>query len=97
MNTWMNNPQYLAQVGHTLGGVTIVTMSCIAFGFHVGWIVALIVLIATAIKEFWYDMKYELPKQSWSDSTMDFAFWQIGQAIGMTAMWAASYYHRILP
>lgn len=88
MNTWMNNPQYLAQIGHALGGCLLIvftTLLSVLFGW--GWLPILIVLgigvAAAAVKEFWYDMKFELPKQSWGDSAMDFGFYMLGGAVGM--------------
>lgn len=89
MNTWMNNPQYLAQVGHFLGGLCLMllaTLAAIIWGhrdvipcatFGVG-------LLLAGVKEFWYDMKYELPKQTWADSGMDFCFYALGGMVGVT-------------
>ena len=66
----MNDPQYLAQVGHFLGGGSILLVACVFLGAH------------AAIKEFWYDMHYELPKQTWGDSAMDFTFYLLGACAG---------------
>jgi hypothetical protein len=88
MNTWMNNPQYLAQVGHFLGGASLIVITTLfAVTLGAGWTPILIVLgigvAAASLKEFWYDMKYELPKQTWGDSFMDWGFYMLGGGVGM--------------
>ena len=82
MNRWMNNPQYLAQVGHFFFGST-VTLVAALFGPLVAvWIALGAVTLYAAVKEFWYDLRYEIPKQSFGDSAMDFAFIVGGAAVG---------------
>jgi hypothetical protein len=84
MNTWMNNPQYLAQAGHFLGGALILTLTML-FSWNIGtcWEALAIGMIAASIKEFWFDMKYELPKQTWGDSLMDWCFYLLGGGAGI--------------
>ncbi len=83
----MTNPQYLAQVGHSLGGYAVITTS-ILFSMATGTgcvptiIVTVLGVAAAAVKEFWYDMKFELPKQTWTDSLMDFGFYMLGALVG---------------
>jgi len=88
MNTWMNNPQYLAQIGHFLaGGSVIVIATLFSVVLGAGWLPVLITLavgvVAASLKEFWYDMVYELPKQTWGDSIMDWSFYMLGAGVGM--------------
>jgi divalent metal cation (Fe/Co/Zn/Cd) transporter len=78
----MNDPQYLAQVGHFLGGVCLLATTALLFGAVPSMIALGVGVVAAAIKEFWYDMKYELPKQTWDDSLMDFGFYVLGAAAG---------------
>jgi hypothetical protein len=79
MNTWMNNSQYLAQVGHFFGAYFVVVTTAMFFkSWHVVLPVLAVGIVVAAIKEFWYDLKYELPKQSFSDSFEDFAFYMLG-------------------
>lgn len=90
MNTWMNNPQYLAQVGHLFGaGFVLVVTGMLSLALGAGWAPVLAVLVAgvalAALKEFWYDMKWELPRQTWGDSLMDFAFYVLGALVGVGA------------
>ena len=96
-NTWMNNPQYLAQVGHFFGGFSIITLTAIFFGFGMPIVYAALgVVVAAGIKEFWYDRNYEIPKQTNADDLMDWTFYQVGSAIGVVVMWLAHHLHRIL-
>ena len=94
-NTWMNNSQYLAQVGHFFGAYFVIfTVAVFSVALGAGWVPVLIVLgtgvITAAIKEFLYDMTQELPKQTWGDSLMDFGFYMLGGgvAMGMSALLA---------
>ena len=83
MNKWMNNPQYLAQIGHTLGGCLAIIVAAFFWGMLAVWITLGIGIGVAAAKEFWYDMKYEIPKQTWADSGMDFGFYMLGAAVGL--------------
>lgn len=78
---WMSDPQYLAQVGHTLGAYSLVCTLAM-FGVHWGVIgvVFIVGIWMAALKEFWFDIVYE--KDSWADSTMDFGFYLLGGAMG---------------
>ena len=84
MNTWMNNPQYRAQVGHTLGGYALI-VTVLALGH--GWMPVLVTyglgILAAAVKEFWYDARYELPRQTEEDNLIDFGFYVVGGTIGL--------------
>jgi hypothetical protein len=81
--SWMSNDQYLAQVGHFLGGLAIVFVAG-AFGGHaVMWWVLGIGLALAAAKEFIFDTASWGEGDSWSDSLMDFAFYLLGGLAGM--------------
>lgn len=45
------------------------------------WTVAFAVVAALA-KEFWWDLKFEVPKQTWLDSLEDFAGYAAGILLG---------------
>lgn len=84
----MNNPQYLAQVGHLFGaGFVLAVTGMLSLALGAGWPPVLIVLAvgvsAAAVKEFWYDMVYELPRQTLADSAVDFAFYLLGALLGV--------------
>lgn len=95
-NTWMNDANVLAQIGHALGGFSIIALATIFWGFAPAWWIAWTMLIAYAgIKEYVYDANYELPKQTFADNTTDFIFYQVGAGIGVLVMWLAHHLHRI--
>lgn len=95
MNTWMNNPQYLAQVGHFLGGGSLMLLITLFSGnINYTWMVFEVGVVAAAIKEFWYDANYEIPKQTWQDNVMDFSFYVLGGGVGVgLSYWALSLHH----
>jgi hypothetical protein len=95
VNRWMNNPQYLAQVGHFLGGAMIVTLVTVFGGFELGVYALAPITVAAGVKEFWYDMKYELPKQTWADSAMDFVFYFLGALVAVGVMLVAHHLGRV--
>lgn len=82
---WESNPQYLAQVGHFLGGLTVVFVVGAFFGHEAMWEALGIGLVTAAAKEFISDL---LPApygegDSFKDSLMDFAFYVLGGLAGM--------------
>lgn len=88
MNKWMNDAQVLAQFGHSLGAcllVTFTTLMSISLGGRWPAVIVVVILgvIAAAVKEFWYDMKFELPTQTWWDSIEDFLFYMLGLTVGV--------------
>jgi hypothetical protein len=90
------NSQYLAQVGHFLGGAWIIGLPVIFMGFA-AWPVSWAILVGlTAVKEFWYDTYYSKGEHdSLSDSIMDFSFYQLGAAASVLVLWGAHHLHRI--
>jgi multisubunit Na+/H+ antiporter MnhB subunit len=82
-NKWMNDPTYLAQAAHLLGAYSVMITAGHFWG-HVGCIIAAIVFTAlTAVKEFWYDANYEIPKQTNFDNILDFSMYAVGTIIGL--------------
>lgn len=83
--SWMSDPQYLAQVGHFLGGASLILLTALfSMAKHVGFepigaILGLGMLVA-GFKEFWFDIRYE--HDSWKNSAMDFAFYVFGGIAG---------------
>jgi hypothetical protein len=82
VNRWMNNPQYLAQVGHLFFGSTVTLVAALFGGLFAMWISLGALTLYATVKEFWYDLRYEVPKQTFGDSAMDFAFIVGGGAVG---------------
>ena len=90
------NPQYLAQVGHTLGGAWLVGLPIIFFGLGWWWTAWFVLLVLSGLKEFWYDTYYGKGEHdSLSDSVMDFAFYQVGAGVACLVMLLAQHLHRI--
>lgn len=70
ITTWLGklgpNPTFVAANAHCWFAFSVLAVAPSI------WTAAAAVLIAGA-KEFWWDLKYETPKQTWLDSTEDFA------------------------
>jgi hypothetical protein len=87
-NSWMNNNYFLAAMAHSgwsgliiaCGGI--LTMAGLPNLMVVGALSAGMVLFA-AVKEFWYDANYELPKQTAFDNITDF----LGYCAGVAIIW----------
>lgn len=83
-NSWMNNANVLAQIGHVLFGyalmLTVAYFSNTSF-MYLG-IFAGALIVYAALKEFWYDANYELPKQTWKDNLLDFSMYMLGLLVG---------------
>lgn len=92
MNSWMNSSQYLAQVGHFFGAYSLIFTVGVLWGSTTMFIVFGGGVLLAAIKEFWYDMVAELPKQTWTDSLMDFCFYLFGGCVALVA----EHYARVL-
>lgn len=83
-NTWMTNPVFLAQVGHFLGACLAMVLTAFLFGHLIAcFVVAGLFVPAAAIKEFFYDLRFEVPTQSISDSALDFGFYMLGLLVGL--------------
>jgi hypothetical protein len=82
-NRWMNDPNYLAQVGHFLFGLALVFVLGVFFGEHAAVLTLAIGSLVSAVKEFGYDARYEIPAQTWKDNLTDFAFYLLGGGAGL--------------
>jgi hypothetical protein len=85
-NKWMNDPTFLAQSAHFFGAVATVMTATHFFGKTGGLITVGLFAAAAVAKEFWYDLVYEIPKQSFWDSALDFAFYGLGLALSTTIL-----------
>jgi hypothetical protein len=90
----MENEQYLAQVGHFLGGVCLILLvSLFSIVMRAGWAPIWWVFgagVATAsFKEFVFDVSSLGENDSWSDSIMDWSFYMLGGLVGLgLSVWA---------
>jgi hypothetical protein len=82
MNTWMNNPNVLAQFGHA--GIPYgLLLTLDKFHSPLFWPVAIGIMVFALVKEFWYDAKYELPKQTFITNLIDFSFYALGVGLAI--------------
>jgi hypothetical protein len=87
-NRWMNDSIILAQIGHALGGYSIVlTVAFLWRDLHRALIAAGLVMLYATIKEHWYDANYEEPKQTSWDNWLDWSFYLVGSIIGTLLTW----------
>jgi hypothetical protein len=82
-NSWMTNPIFLAESAHFFGAIATIMTSTRFWGKKGAIITAIIFTICAAIKEFWYDLGYELPKQTFGISLLDYAFYIIGIVVAL--------------
>lgn len=75
----------VSQSAHLLAGALAVCATVAIFGASYKWYGAGGIIIFAAIKEFWYDYKYETPEIRGSSSE-DFAFYCIGVIISLLAL-----------
>lgn len=89
---WMWNPQYLAQVSHVLAGNLVLLLVWLFWeSVPICWLAFGLGMSLAALKEFWFDMRFETPKDTFWDAAMDFSFYFLGGAVGLSlSYWAAS-------
>ena len=80
-NSWMNNPTFLAQSAHFFSAITVVMIASYFWGKKGCLYAAGIFALIAATKEFWYDLVYETPKQTFGDSALDYLFYFIGLSV----------------
>lgn len=81
----MTNPVFYGSMAHALGAYAILlTVAFFSRSWQDMWYTWLILLGLTAIKEFWYDVNFEIPQQPiiWG-GIRDFLSYQAGAAIVM--------------
>jgi hypothetical protein len=77
-NSWMNDPAFLAQSAHIFSAISVVMIASY-FWDKKGCIYATSIFACiAALKEFGYDLVYELPKQTIGDSLLDYSFYIVG-------------------
>lgn len=82
-NSWMDNQLFHVQIAHALGGLVVVLLAAFFWGM-IGVGAALAVGIPViALKEFWYDLHFELPNDTVAGSGLDFLAYMIGATAGV--------------
>lgn len=82
-NKWMNDPNFLAQSAHFFGSYAAMLTAEALWGHTGSIITGIVFMLAAALKEFWYDANYELPKQTAFDNILDFSFYGVGTIAGL--------------
>ncbi len=93
VNWWNASPYILTFNVHAWFSCTLVYHASIAMHrhFHLRLLycaIAVLVLwiLVTAWKEFWFDLRYEVPAQTVADSTADFIGYRIGDVLAVLLM-----------
>ena len=90
-NKWMNDPRYLAQAGHFLGAYAVIFTTFHFAGLQKALLATISGALIAALKEFWYDAKYELPKQTNFDNILDFTMYVVGGGVALLVSWLPVY------
>jgi hypothetical protein len=69
------------QAGHLFFATTLVLLAA-RLGYSL-WRLAAFWVVAAAVKEFWFDMQFEVPAQTWAGSAEDFGMYCAGIALGL--------------
>ena len=80
------NPTFIAQNAHCWFAFALVTTLHIAFPAAPLMGFAIPLLAVAAVKEFWFDATYELPKQTLEDGVVDFLGYGLGLTLGSMVM-----------
>lgn len=89
MGIWTKFATWIGKVGPSPGFVAF-NAHCwfaafmVSWALDAGWSPPLVVFLAVAIpagKEFWFDLKYETPRQSVLDSVEDFIGYMLGTGV----------------
>jgi hypothetical protein len=81
MNSWMASQSFDTQCAHVLAGYSVIMTARLFWPRHVR-LTAFIAVLTAGLKEFFYDARYELPRQTWKDNTLDFSMYCLGITIG---------------
>lgn len=88
---WMENAQNLANIGHALGGATVLLIAALFTHSWVPFAILETLLAAyVLVKEFWYDLKYETG-ETVATSTEDALGYLVGNIIACVLIALAHY------
>ena len=89
MSLWQRIAQWIATTGLNItfrtfiahAGFSYFVMSWAPGGWR--WVATAVIVLVALWKEFWFDMKYEVPKQSIVDGITDFTGYTTGVILGL--------------
>lgn len=85
-NSWMTDPSYIGASAHAYGACSLVLAGYVFGGWKgVAWVLCVGIPVA-ALKEFWYDATYELPRQTSRDNRTDFLTYLGGAVLALVAL-----------
>lgn len=86
LRSFQNSPLFANLAIHAWLAAFLVSVA-LGKGLHLGPVIAGALALA-ALKEFWFDHRYEIPPQPYANAAQDFAGYVIGIALGVGA-WLA--------
>ena len=86
-NSWMDNPVFLAEMAHFAWAYGILLTAAL-FSLNKRHLVQLFLAFAAfaVLKEFWYDLRYEVPVDSLAGSALDFAVYMLGGFVALAVI-----------
>lgn len=91
-NSWMTNYNFIAFMAHSCSALSLMLLTGYLLGSTWTMPMALAIMVFAGVKEFWYDIKYELPKQTVTDGFLDFAGYIAGTFVGSLVVMLAHHY-----
>lgn len=87
-NSWMDNPYFLAEMAHFAWAYGILLTGAL-FCLEAKGLCRLFLafILFAVLKEFWYDLTYEVPADSVSGSTLDFVVYVFGGLVALAVTW----------
>ena len=87
-NSWMDNPTFLAEMAHFAWAYGILLTAALFSVGRRGLLKMFAAFVAFAVlKEFWYDLTYEIPNDTLAGSTLDFAVYLAGGGVALGVIW----------
>jgi hypothetical protein len=85
---FMNSVTFLAAMAHVGWACLIILSTALISSSNMHWCIGVsaFMFVFAAIKEFWYDMMFERPKQTWLDGIGDFVGYLSGIALAWVVM-----------
>lgn len=87
-NSWMDNPTFLAEMAHFAWAYGILLTAALWSVQRRHIVQLFLAFVAFAVvKEFWYDLRYEVPVDTVAGSALDFAVYMLGGCVALLVIW----------